>query len=110
MHSFVNPNVVVQCRWAATKVAKSIKVQSPQKVATLVSEVVLGAVLECSKAKFTKNFIICTLDGIKAILGNTFLNIYHVDVLRGSFKLRIIFRLVDRFVSLEVEYHVSLTR
>jgi hypothetical protein len=30
--------------------------------------------------------------------------------LRGSFKLRVIFRLADRFVSLEVEYHVSLTK
>jgi hypothetical protein len=53
-------------------VAKPIRVQLAQKVTTLTNEVVLGSVLECGKAKFTNNFTICTLDGIKAILGNTF--------------------------------------
>jgi hypothetical protein len=70
-----------------------------QGVATLANEVVLGVVLECNKVKFTKNFIVCTLDNMEAILRNTFLNIYHVDVLRGSFKLRVITKLVDRSIS-----------
>ncbi len=69
---------------------------------------VLGVVSECSKVKFTKNFIVYTLDGIEAILGNTFLHIYHVDVLRKGFKLRVIVRLVE--VSLEVEYQVNLAK
>jgi hypothetical protein len=50
---------------------------------------VLGAILEYGKAKFTKNFIVYTLDGIEAILRNTFLHVYCVDILRKSFKLRV---------------------
>jgi hypothetical protein len=74
MHLFVTLSAVVGFEWVATKVAKPIKVQLTQKVAISTSEVVLGDVLECGKTKFTENFTICTLDGIKAILRNTFLN------------------------------------
>jgi hypothetical protein len=56
----------------ATKVAKPIKVHITHGTTTLTSKVVLGGILECSKAKFMKNFTICTLDGIEGILGNTF--------------------------------------
>ncbi len=64
----------------------------------------LGAILECGKAKFVKNFTVCTLDGIEAILGNTFLTIYHVDVVKGGSKLRVIAKLANRSINLEVEY------
>jgi hypothetical protein len=77
---------------------------------TLASKVVLGAILECSKAKFMKNFTICTLDGIEAILGNTFLDIYHVHVLKGGSKLIVITRLTNRSVGLKVEYQTNLTK
>jgi hypothetical protein len=77
---------------------------------TLASKVVLGAILECSKAKFTKNFTICTLNGIGAILGNTFLDVYHVHVLKGGFKLKVIARLANRSIGLKVEYQVNLTK
>jgi hypothetical protein len=70
----------------------------------LTSEVVLGAVLECGKAKFMDKFIVCTLDGIEAILKNTFLNVYCVDVLKGGSKLKVIARLTNKFVSLKVGY------
>jgi hypothetical protein len=43
-----------------------------QRAATPTNEVVLGAILECDKMKFAKNFKVCTLDGIEAILGNNF--------------------------------------
>jgi hypothetical protein len=62
------------------------------------------------KAKLIKNFMICALDGIKAILGNIFLNVYYVHVLRRGFKLRIITRLTNRFVGLKVEYQDNLTK
>jgi hypothetical protein len=87
-----------------TKVAKPIRVQLTQGAATLTSEVVLGIILECGKAKFAKNFTVCTLDGIEAILGNTFLNIYHVDVLKRNSKLKVIVKLTNRSISLKVEY------
>jgi hypothetical protein len=61
---------------------------------------VLGVVLECGKAKFANNLTIYTLDDIEAILGNTSLNIYHVDVLRGGSKLRVIVKLANRSISL----------
>jgi hypothetical protein len=50
-----------------------------------------------------KFFIVYVLDGIDAILRNTFLDVYRVNVLRGVSNLRIIAKLKDRFVSLEVE-------
>ncbi len=63
----------------------------------------LGAILECGKAKFMENFTVCALDGIDAILGNTFLDVYRINVLRGGLNLRIIVKLVDRFVISKVE-------
>jgi hypothetical protein len=53
---------------------------------------------------------ICTLDDIEANLGNTFLNVYHVHVLKGGSKLRVIVSLTNRFVGLKVEYQVCLTK
>jgi hypothetical protein len=53
-------------------VAKPIKVDLTQGIVTPTSEVVLGAILECDKVKYAKNFIVCTLDGMEAILMNTF--------------------------------------
>jgi hypothetical protein len=50
------------------------------------------------------------LDGIEVILGNTFLNAYHIDVLKGISKFKIIIRLVDKLVSLKVEYQTSLVK
>ncbi len=61
--------------------------------------------MECDKAKFMENFTVCT---VEAILGNTFLNAYCVDVLRGGSKLTVIVRLVDKSICLEVEYKASL--
>jgi hypothetical protein len=69
-------------------VAKPIKVQLTQGTTTPTNKV-------------------CT---IEVISRNTFLDAYHVNVLRGGSKLRIIVRLTDRFVILEVEYQVSLTK
>jgi hypothetical protein len=50
-----------------------------------------------------KFFIVYALDGIDAILGNIFLDAYRVNVLRGVSNLRIIAKLKDMFVNLEVE-------
>jgi hypothetical protein len=85
-------------------------VQLAQRATTLTSEVVLGAILECGKAKFTKNFMVYALDGIEAILGNTFLDIYRVNVLGRGSKLIVIIRLANRYVNLEVEYRTSLIK
>jgi hypothetical protein len=106
----VSPSEVTQLGWAATKVTKPIKAQLAQGVATSSSEVVLGAILENGKVKFTENFMVCTLDGIEAILGNTFVDVYHVNVLRGCFKLRVIATLTNKFINLEMEYQVSLAK
>jgi hypothetical protein len=65
---------------------------------------VLGAVLECGKAKFMDKFIVCALNGIEAILNNTFSDVYCADVLKGGSKLRVIARLINMSVSLKVGY------
>jgi hypothetical protein len=46
----------------------------------------------------------CELDDFKAILGNIFLNFYKVDILKSSSKLKVIVRLVDDLVNLNVGY------
>ncbi len=60
--------------------------------------------------KIFERFMVCMLDGIEVILGNTFLNAYHIDVLKGISKFKIIIRLVDKLVSLKVEYQTSLVK
>jgi hypothetical protein len=110
MHWFVSPNVVNQLGWVATKVAKPVKVHLTQGAMTLVSEVVLKVILECGKAKFAKNFMVYALDGMEAILRNTFLDIYLVNVLKGRSKLRIIVRLRNMSISLKVEHHATLAK
>ncbi len=47
------------------------------------------------------------LDSFEAILNNTFLDTYHVDVLKDNYKLRTIIRLDEMLVNLEVEYQVD---
>jgi hypothetical protein len=54
--------------------------------------------------------MVCALDGIGAILGNTFLNIYRVNVLKRGSKLKVITRLTNRYVSLKVEYQTNLAK
>jgi len=108
MHLFVSSSVITRLRWVATKVAKPISVQLAQKSTTPTNKLVFKAVLECGKAKFAKNFTVYALDGIEAILGNPFLDAYHVDILKGGLKLSVITILIHRFVNLKVEYHVSL--
>jgi len=63
-----------------------------------------------SKAKFVENFTVCALDGMEAILVNTFLDVHCVDVLENGFKLNVITRLTNRSISLEIEYQASLAK
>jgi hypothetical protein len=44
------------------------------------------------------------LDDCKAILSNSFLNFYKVDILKSNYKMKVIMRLVDELVTLNVEY------
>jgi hypothetical protein len=102
-HALVSePKCGNMIRVGTTKVAKPIRVQLAQGAATSTYKVVFRAILECGKAKFTKHFTIYALDGIEAILMNIFLN--HLDLLKGGSKLKVIVKLVDRFVNLKVEY------
>ncbi len=59
--------------------------------------------MECGKAKFMENFTVCVLDGIEAILRNTLLDAYHIDVLRRGLNLKVIAKLTNRSVILKVE-------
>lgn len=54
----------------------------------------LGVNLLCGGAKFKEDFTIVALNGFDAILGNIFLEVYNIDILKGSSKLKIITRLV----------------
>ncbi len=72
------------------KGSKTIKVQLAQGDVKLTHEMVLSTKLECDGTKFKQNFILCELDNIKPIVGKTFLDSYHVDILRRGFKFKII--------------------
>ncbi len=82
MHLFMSSNIITQLKGVVTKVARPIKVQLAQKATTPINTMVFGAVLECGKTKFAKNFMVYTLDGIETISRNPFLDVYHVDILR----------------------------
>lgn len=47
------------------------------------------------------------LNNFKAILSNTFFN-FKVDILRNNSKLTVLVRLIDKAISLNVEYQVIL--
>jgi hypothetical protein len=81
---------------------KTIKVQLAQGNVKLTHEMVLGTKLECGGTKFENNFIMCELDNIKPIVGNTFLDSYHVDILRRGLKFIIIVMLTNKLVSLNI--------
>jgi hypothetical protein len=46
----------------------------------------------------------CELVDFKAILNNIFLDFYKVDILKRNFKLKVIVRVVDELINLNVEY------
>jgi hypothetical protein len=72
MHLFVSSSIITQLKGVATKVAKPIRVQLAQKTTTLINTMVFGAVLECGKAKFAKNFTVYTLEALKPSQGTLF--------------------------------------
>jgi hypothetical protein len=80
----------------ATKVVKLIQVRLAQGDATLAKEVALGLELLCNGMHFKEDFTIGTLNGFDIILGNIFLNAYHIDILKSGSKLRVIARLDDK--------------
>jgi hypothetical protein len=45
-------------------------------------------IYKCGGFKFEENFKMCELDDFEAILGNFFLDAYHVDVLKSNFKFK----------------------
>jgi hypothetical protein len=64
----------------------------------------LGVELFYGGAKFKEDFPIVALDGFDAILSNIFLDVYFINILRYGSKLRVITRLANKLVSLEVDY------
>jgi hypothetical protein len=100
----MNPNATPQFNLETTKVVKPIKAQLTQGNAKPSNEVVLGAVLEFTNTKFEEIFTICELNNMEANLGKTFLDTYHVHILKGNSKLKVIVRLANRLINLNVEY------
>ncbi len=68
----------------------------------------MGVELFCGGANFNEDFTIVALNGFDTILSNNFLNAYHIDILRDGFKLKVITRLANKLVGLEVDYQSSL--
>jgi hypothetical protein len=60
--------------------------------------------VECVGVEFKINFTMCELVDFKAILNNIFLDFYKVDILKRNFKLKVIVRVVDELINLNVEY------
>ncbi len=72
--------------------------------ATPTKEVTLGVELLCGGAKFKEDFMIIALDGFDTILGNIFLDAYRIDILKDGSKLKVIAKLANKLISLEVDY------
>jgi hypothetical protein len=67
----------------------------------------LGAKLRCVEFKFENNLTMLKLNNFKVILSNTFFN-FKVDILRNNSKLRLLVRLIDKPINLNVGYQVTL--
>jgi hypothetical protein len=60
--------------------------------------------VKCAGIELKNNFTMYELDDFKAILSNSFLNFYKIDILKSNYKMKVIMRLVDELVNLNVEY------
>jgi hypothetical protein len=87
-HAFIHK---FECDWVVEvghhKGSKTIKVQLAQCDLKLTHEMVLGTKLECGGIKFEKNFIMW-IGQHQAIVGNTCLDSYHVDILKEALSLK----------------------
>ncbi len=80
MRSFMSPKAALRLGLKATKVAKPIQVWLTQWDVTPTKEVMFGIKLFCSGMKFKEDFMIIALNGFDVILGNTFLDAYHINM------------------------------
>jgi hypothetical protein len=66
-----------------------ILVHMAQRMAKLTLKVALGVELLTKGVRLVKNFTLCDVDNFEAILGNTFLDVYKVDIFRSAHKARV---------------------
>jgi hypothetical protein len=69
-----------------------------------MEEVTLGVELFCGGAKFKEDSMIIALNGFDTILGNIFLDAYRIDILKDGYKFKVIAKLANKLISLEVDY------
>ncbi|KAL3688559.1 hypothetical protein R1sor_014868 [Riccia sorocarpa] len=92
-HSFISPEVVRKTGLAVTKTARPITVRFAQGKTASLTEVATGVKVDCGKGLILEeDFTVCDADGLDAILGNTLLDRFEMELkrkpLRLSFKLK----------------------
>jgi hypothetical protein len=71
------------------EVNNPILVHMAQRMAKLTLKVTLRIELLTKGVRLVKNFTLCDLNNFEAILGNTFLDVYKVDIFRNAHKARV---------------------
>jgi hypothetical protein len=90
--------------------ANPIMVQLARGIARPSLSVTLGIKLFCGRIQFFENFTMCDLDNFDAILGNTFLNVYKIDILHNEGRLRICAKCGSKLVNLNANHNYALAK
>jgi hypothetical protein len=110
MHSFVNPKYNNLIQVGGYKGGQTHQGPINTRSRNTNKQGGVGGHFGMRQGEVYKETMVYALDGIEAILGNTFLNINCVDVLKGGLKFKIITRLTNKFVNLEVECQANLIK
>jgi hypothetical protein len=89
-------------------VVNPIMVQLAQGIARPSLSIMLEVELFCKGIQFSKNFTLCELDNFDAILTNTFLDAYEIDILHNKGKLKICAKSGSKLMNLNAHYNFAL--
>jgi hypothetical protein len=70
--------------------------------------VALKVKLFCGGIQFFENFTLCDLDNFDVIIGNTFLDVYEVDILHNGGRLRVCAKCGFKLMNLDAMYNFAL--
>ncbi len=87
-----------------------ITIQLAQGIAKLSFNVTLGVGLFCGGVQSFEDFTLCDLNKFDVILGNTFLDVYKVDILHIGNKLKVHAKVGCKLVNLDLEYNLTLAK
>jgi len=90
--------------------ADPVMVQLAQGIARPSFNEMLGIKFFCGGVQFIENFTMCDLDKFDVIIGNTFLDVYEVDIFCSKGKLKIHPKYGFKLMNLDLYYNSTLAK